>query len=311
MSKMRNKKKNKKWLKVTGIILLIIFIAGGAYAYTVYKSFKNTVETMHQSVERKEPVVKRQEPVAFQEKDPFSVLLLGVDERQGDRGRSDSLIVLTVNPNNNSVKMLSIPRDTRTEIVGKGKEDKINHAYAFGGVPMAMDTVENFLDIPIDYYVQINMEGFKDIVNAVGGVTVQNDLDFSDGGFHFAKGQITLNGEQALVFSRMRYQDPRGDFGRQLRQRQIIQAVINEGASLASLANFSTIFTALGKNVKTNLTFDQMMDIQKNYKQASGSIQQMDIKEQGTMINKIYYGLVSQAEKQRVQNELKTQLELN
>jgi polyisoprenyl-teichoic acid--peptidoglycan teichoic acid transferase len=285
-------------------------IGAGVYGYSVYKSFKTAVDTMHEPIDRKHSE-KRETPVAFEEKDPFSVLMLGVDQRGNDRGRSDTLIVLTVNPNNNSVKMLSIPRDTRTEIVGKGKQDKINHAYAFGGVPMAIDTVENFLDIPIDYYIQVNMEGFKDIVDAVGGVTVQNDLAFSYGGFQFDKGQISLNGEEALAFARMRKEDPRGDFGRQTRQRQIIQAVINEGASLSSLTNYSSIFNALGKNVKTNLTFDEMVNIQKNYKQASQNIEQMEIKERGTKINGIYYGIVSDEEKQRIQNELKTQLELN
>jgi LCP family protein required for cell wall assembly len=284
-------------------------IAVGVYSFTVYKSLKNAVVTMHQPIERTQPE-KREKPVALEKKEPFSVLMLGVDERKGDKGRSDTIIVLTINPNNNSVKMLSIPRDTRTEIIGKGKDDKINHAYAFGGVPMSMDTVENFLDIPIDYYMQINMEGFKDIVDAVGGVRVQNDLDFTQNEFHFAKGKITLNGEQALSFSRMRYEDPRGDFGRQSRQRQIIQAVINEGMSLSSFTNFSNIFTALGKNIKTNLTFDQMVDIQKNYRGAGKNIEQMEIKETGTMIDKIYYGLVSPEEKQRIQTELKAQLEL-
>ncbi|WP_251552259.1 LytR family transcriptional regulator [Neobacillus muris] len=304
------KRKSKKWLKITGILLLVLVIGAGVYSYSVYKSLKTAVNTMHQPIERKQSE-KRTEPVTLEEKDPFSVLLLGVDQRPGDTGRSDTIIVLTVNPNNNSIKMLSIPRDTRTEIVGKGKEDKINHAYAFGGIPMAMDTVENFLDIPIDYYMEVNMEGFKDIVNAVGGVKVQNDLDFSYDGFHFEKGELTLNGEKALAYSRMRKEDPRGDFGRQTRQRQIIQGVISKGASLSTLTNYSDIFTALGKNVKTNLTFDQMVDIQKNYKQAGQNIEQMQIKETGTTIDKIYYGLVSAEEKQRIQNELKTQLELN
>ncbi|MFJ5714032.1 LytR family transcriptional regulator [Neobacillus sp. NPDC093127] len=305
----QKKKKSRKWLRVTGIILLVLLIGGGAYGYTVYHSFKKAVVTMHQPLER-EISVKRENPVVFEKKEPFSVLMLGVDEREGDKGRSDTIIVLTVNPNNNSVKMLSIPRDTRTEILGKGKEDKINHAYAFGGVPMSMDTVENFLDIPIDYYIQINMEGFKDIVDAVGGVKIQNDLDFTENGFHFAKGEIALNGEQALSFARMRYEDPRGDFGRQLRQRQIIQAIIKEGTSVSTLTKFSDIFTALGKNIKTNLTFDQIMDIQKNYREAGKNIQQMEINETGTMINKIYYGLVSEEEKQRIRTELKKQLEL-
>ncbi len=303
------KKKSRKWLKITGIILLFIFVAVGVYTYTVYKSFKSAVVTMHQPIKRVQPE-KREKPVALEKKEPFSVLMLGVDERKGDKGRSDTIIVLTVNPNNNSVKMLSIPRDTRTEIIGKDKDDKINHAYAFGGVPMSMATVENFLNIPIDYYIQVNMEGFKDLVDAVGGVKVNNDMDYFVNEFHYPKGEITLNGEQALSYSRMRYEDPRGDFGRQSRQREIIQAVIDEGMSVSSLANYSDIFAALGKNIKTNLTFDQMVDIQKNYRQAGKNIQQMEIKETGTMINKIYYGLVSPEEKQRIQNELKAQLEL-
>jgi polyisoprenyl-teichoic acid--peptidoglycan teichoic acid transferase len=306
---MRTQKKSRKWPKITGVVLLVMLAAVGIYSFTVFQSFKNAVETMHQPLER-EQSNKRTKAVELTDKEPFSVLMLGVDEREGDKGRSDTMIVLTVNPSNNSVKMLSIPRDTRTEIVGKGVEDKINHAYAFGGVPMALDTVENFLDIPIDYYIQMNMEGFKEIVDAVGGVTVENDIDFTVGEYKFPTGSLHLNGEKALSYSRMRYDDPRGDFGRQTRQRQIIQAVVKEGASLSSLTNFSDIFTALGNNVKTNLTFKQMASIQKNYKAAGKNIVQMEIKSEGTIINKIYYGLVSPEEQQRVQNELKTQLEV-
>lgn len=303
-----NQKKKRTWLRVTGLILIILLIAGGVYAFTVYHSLKNAVETMHQPVNRKTD--KRPEPISLKKKEPFSVLMLGVDERKGDKGRSDTIIVLTVNPNLHSVKMLSIPRDTRTEIVGKGTVDKINHAYAFGDIPMAMDTVEKFLDIPIDYYMKINMEGFKDIVDAVGGVTVQNDLDFTSDGIHFPMGKIQLNGTKALSFSRMRHEDPRGDFGRQTRQRQIIQAIIHEGASISTLTNYSDIFSALGKNIKTNLTFDEMVDIQKNYKDASSNIEQIEIKGSGTKINGIYYLIVSPEEKLRVQNELKAHLEL-
>lgn len=306
---MRSEKKKRKWVRFTGFVFLILLIAVGVYSYNVYSSAKTAVATMHQPVERKIEVV-RPKPVELQRKDPFSVLMLGVDERKGDKGRSDTIIVLTVNPNTNSVKMVSIPRDTRTEIVGRGTQDKINHAYAFGGVPMSMSTVEKFLDIPIDYYMEINMEGFKDIVNAVGGVTVQNNLDFTQDNFHFPKGVIKLDGNKALSYSRMRHEDPRGDFGRQARQRAIIQAVIKEGTSLSTLTNFSDIFKALGANIKTNLTFDQMVDIQKNYKEAGKNIQQLEIKETGTMINKIYYGVVSPQEKLRIQQALKAQLEL-
>ena len=304
-----NKKKGKKWLKVTGIILLILLIGAGGYVYSVYHSLKTAVDTMHEPVERKQSE-KRPEPVELEKKEPFSVLMLGVDSTT-DKGRTDTIMVLTVNPNTNSAKILSIPRDTRTEIVGKGFDDKINHAHAFGGVEMAMDTVENFLDIPIDYYMKVNMVGFKDIVDAVGGVTVNNTLNFSYGGFDFPVGQITLNGEEALSYVQMRKEDPNGDFGRNTRQRAVIQAVVNEGASLSSLKNYSGIFSALGNNVKTNLTFDQMVDIQKNYKAAGSNIQQMEIKGNGTMMDGVYYLLIPQEEQLRVQNELKAQLELD
>lgn len=302
------KRKKKKWLRITGLVLLILLIGIGVYAYTVWNSLTDAVDTMHQPVERE--TAKRVESLNLEDKEPFSVLMLGVDEREGDSGRSDTMIVLTVNPEKKSVRMLSIPRDTRTEIVGHGTTDKINHAYAFGGVAMSMDTVENFLDIPIDYYMQINMEGFKDIVDSVGGVTVNNDLDFTYEGVHFPEGQITLDGADALKFSRMRYDDPRGDFGRQLRQRSIIQAVLKEGASLNSLTNFDDIFDALSKNIKTNLTFDEMVDIQANYKSAAGNIEQSTITGTGQTIDGIWYLIVDDEEKTKVQSELKEHLEV-
>lgn len=308
MGRNKPEKKKRKWVKVTGIVLLLLLIGIGIYLYTVWHSLSTAVNNMHEPIERQ--TTKRTDVLNLGSKEPFSVLMLGVDERDGDSGRSDTMIVLTVNPDKKSVKMLSIPRDTRTEIVGHGTTDKINHAYAFGGVPMSMDTVENFLDIPIDYYMQINMEGFKDIVNSVGGVTVENDLDFTYEGVHFAKGPINLDGEKALKFSRMRYDDPRGDFGRQLRQRLIIQAVIKEGASLNSLTNFDSIFDALSKNIKTNITFDEMIDIQSKYKAAAGNIEQLTINGTGQTINKVWYLIVDDTEKTKIQNELKEHLDV-
>ncbi|MFJ5621500.1 LytR family transcriptional regulator [Peribacillus loiseleuriae] len=310
MKRPDKKKKKKNWLKIIGITLLIFLVAGGAYAYSIYHSLTKAVETMHTPIENRPISDKRQNEIAYTNQEPFSVLLLGVDEREGDSGRSDTIIALTVNPETNSVKMLSIPRDTRTDIIGKNKVDKINHAYAFGGVKMSMDTIENFLDIPLDYYVKINMEGFKDIVDAVGGVEVNNDLDFSYGGDHFPIGNIQLDGAEALNFSRMRYEDPRGDFGRQYRQREIIQGIINKGASFATLTNYSTIFDALSKNIETNLTFSQMNDIQKNYRAAAKNVEQIEIKSTGKKIDGIYYGIVSNKEKQRIHDELKVHLEL-
>jgi polyisoprenyl-teichoic acid--peptidoglycan teichoic acid transferase len=306
----KHKKKKRKWLRVIGIIFMLMLLGGGAYAYSVYHSLNSAVDTMHEPIDR-DKSSKRDKEVEFQQQQPFSVLLMGVDERKNDTGRSDTMIVLTVNPETKSVKMLSIPRDTLTDIVGHGTRDKINHAYAFGGVEMAMDTAEEMLDIPIDYYVQINMEGFEDIVNAVGGITVNNDLSFEAGGYTFPKGSVDLNGKKALAFTRMRYEDPRGDFGRQLRQRQIIQGIIREGASVSSLWKFDDIFDALGSNVKTNMKFEEMVDIQKHYKAASQDIEQIQIKTgSGTKIDGIYYYVIPESELQEIQSTLQKHLEI-
>ncbi|MCZ2258644.1 polyisoprenyl-teichoic acid--peptidoglycan teichoic acid transferase TagU [Sporosarcina sp. G11-34] len=309
MSRAARRKKKRVWPWIVGGIGLVL-LAVIVYGVMIYLNLTKTAKNMHEPIDR-EVSEMRVQPVAFKDKEPFSMLVLGVDERDGDKGRSDTLIVLTVNPETNSTKMVSIPRDTYTEIVGKDIKDKINHAYAFGGIEMALATVENFLDIPIDYVMQVNMESFKDIVDAVGGITVNNALDFNVGSYTFPKGTIELNGDKALDFVRMRKQDPRGDFGRQDRQKQVLQGVIREGASVNSLLNYKDIFGAIGNNVRTNMTFDEMVEVQKNYRAAAGKVDQLYIeKGTGETINKIWYYMMNDAELQSIQDELKEHLEL-
>lgn len=304
-----SRKKKKKWPWIVGIpaVLLIgIFV----FIFVVYKDFTNTVKNTYEPIDR-EISGKRDVPIVFDKQDPFSVLVLGVDAREGDAGRSDTIIVLTVNPETNSTKMVSIPRDTYTEIIGRGFKDKLNHAYAFGGITMAMDSVENLLDIPIDYVVQVDMDSFKDIVDAVGGINVNNTLDFKQGQHHFAKGNIHLNGDEALSYVRMRKEDPRGDFGRQDRQKQIVQGVLREGASVSSILNYKDIFSAIGNNIRTNITFDEMVDIQKNYRKATDNIEQIYIENgQGQTMNGVWYYMLNDEELNQIQGELKEHLEI-
>lgn len=303
---MRRSKENKKkkWPWIVGLIALPL-LAVGIYVAMVYSSFSNALDEMHEPLDR-EKSEKREKEVTLSEKDPFSVLLLGVDEREGDRGRSDTMVVMTVNPTEQSTKMVSIPRDTYTEIIGRGTMDKINHAYAFGGIEMSLATMENLLNIPIDYVVQVNMEGFKDIVDAVGGVDVNNANAFDN----FSTGDIHLNGSEALDYVRMRKQDARGDFGRQDRQKQVLQAVMRKGASANSLMNYNEIFDALGTNIRTNMSFDEMKDVQKNYRDAASTVDQMIIEDgYGETINGIWYYMMNEAELAEIQQTLKNHLE--
>ncbi|WP_226536287.1 LCP family protein [Fictibacillus halophilus] len=292
----------KKFLIIVGIIVGVAAISIGGYAYYLYDSAKDAVNDMHEKVQTDQP-----KPIItgdIEELKPISILLLGVDEREGDSGRSDTMMIIAVDPKEDKMLMFNIPRDTRTKIIGKGYEDKINHAYAFGGTQMAMDTAEDFLDTSIDYYVKVNMESFRDIVNAVGGVEVDNPFAFSDGGYTFPAGKQELNGKEALAYSRMRYKDPKGDLGRNDRQRQVITSIIDKGARVSSITKFDNILDILSENVKTNMTFQEMKDIQKNYKSARHNIESTEIKSSGEMINGTYYGIVDETEKERIQNLL-------
>jgi LCP family protein required for cell wall assembly len=301
------KKKIFLWaLSIIGVIL----VGTGIYAYTVYSNVSNTLNAVHKPLDR-EKSDKRDGKVDIADRKPISILLMGVDQRGEDQGRSDSLMLFTLNPKSNSMKIISIPRDSYTEIVGKGKKDKINHAYAFGGIDMAVKTVENFLDIPVDHYIEVNMEGFRDIVDAVGGVDINNDMSFKMDGFDYPKGDLHLDGKKALVYSRMRYADPRGDFGRQMRQRQVIQAVIKKGASVSSLASYGDVLKAIEKNVKTSLTQDQMFDIQKNYKDCMQNSEEIQIPGDGhKAADGIWYYYVPDAAKQDITNKLRAHLEV-
>ncbi|MFB7641135.1 LCP family glycopolymer transferase [Peribacillus butanolivorans] len=306
-SEHKKKKKKRKSFKIIGFTLLILFIGGGAYAASVYQSLAGAIHTMQGAAHKTD---KRVDDIKFKSQDPFSLLILGVDERKNDKGRSDTMIVMTINPRQESIELLSLPRDTRTEIIGKGTNDKMNHAYAYGGVNMSINTVEAYLDIPIDYYVKMNMEGFQDIVNAVGGVTVDNDMDLAYKGYSFKKGTIDLDGKEALIYSRIRKEDPRGDYGRQMRQRQVIQAVMKKGSSLSTLTNYDDIFEALGKNVETNLSFNEMLSIQKNYKSSLKKVEQYTLEGENKKVDGVWYNIVSEETKLEAQNRVKTHLGL-
>jgi len=197
MKRAKVKSKKRKIAKYFGLSIIIIFICVGSYIGLQYKNFQATLNKMNEEVTEKTASGKVEKQIDME---PFSVLLLGVDERENDTGRSDTMIVLTVNPNQKTVKMLSIPRDTRTEIVGNNSTEKINHAYARGGIDMAIDSVENLLDIPIDYYVSVNMEGFLSIVDTLGGIQINNDMELKIKDYHFPEGELTLSGDEALIF---------------------------------------------------------------------------------------------------------------
>ncbi len=152
-------------------------------------------------------------------KDKIMVMIMGVDEREGDVGRSDTLMVATLDPKKKKAAILSIPRDTRVKIKGNGF-DKINAAYAYGGYQLTQDTVENLLGVQMEHYVIINIQSFKKIIDAIGGVDINvekrmyyEDIWDDDGGLliDLQPGMQHMDGKTAITY--VRYRDEEGDLG--------------------------------------------------------------------------------------------------
>lgn len=307
----RSSRGKKVFLTIFTIVAALVVIAAGVGA-KLYFDLSGSIKQTYEAVERKNTETKkRQQPVDLNKKEPFSVLLLGIDTGdlgRTEQGRSDTLMVATVNPNDNKTTLVSIPRDTYVDIVGYGTQDKINHAYAFGGAAMSMDTVEKYLDIPIDHYVSINMMGIKELVDALGGVDVNNDLEFTYEGQNYAFGPIHLDGDAALGYLRMRYDDPRGDYGRQLRQRSVVEAIVKKAVSLDGITQYRNLLDAMEGNMKTDMSFDDMQKIALDYRSAFTTIGQLQMQGDGFMQDGVSYQRVSDEELQSVQNKLKKQL---
>ncbi|REC32412.1 transcriptional regulator [Enterococcus pseudoavium] len=291
-----------------GILIAIILAIVGVGA-KMYHDVKSTADDAYETVKREGSTDKRQ--VNLSEKEPFSILLLGVDTGalgRTEQGRSDTMMVATVNPTANQSLLVSLPRDTYTEIIGRNTKDKMNHAYAFGGAAMSMDTVENLLGIPINHYITINMQGIESLVDAVDGIEVDNPFEFTYEGTTFPKGKQELDGELALKYSRMRHDDPDGDYGRQERQRQIITGVAKKVLSTQGLTNYQSILTTMGENVKTDLSFQDMRTLMEDYRAAFGNIKTDQMKGEGFMQDGVSYQRIDPSELKRVQDELKEQL---
>lgn len=172
-------------------------------------------------------------------------------------------MLATFNKDEKSVNLLSIPRDSLVYIPEVGYEDKINHAHYFGGTTGAIETVENLLDIPVDYYVKVNFHAFVDVVDALGGISVDVPYEFKESdsmdkrdSIHLMPGVQDVGGEEALALARTRKLD--NDIERGKRQQEIMKAVINKATSLNSILNYDDLLEAVGDNMTTNMTFSDM-----------------------------------------------------
>ena len=193
--------------------------------------------------------------------EPFNVYISGIDVSGAisTTSRSDVNIIMTVNPNTHKILLTSTPRDYYVTIPGVSGEqrDKLTHAGIYG-VDKSMETLENLYGIALSYYARVNFTSLMTIVDALGGVDVNSEYEFTAGGYQFNKGVNHLDGKAALAFSRERYSFQDGDNQRGRNQEAVLTAILNKAMSPAILLNASSIISSVSDSVETNMTSDEM-----------------------------------------------------
>lgn len=297
----KNKKNRKIMFMIAGIILAII----SYFALDIFFRLRHTLDEIYKPIGEGVSNIRDEENELDLGEDPFTVLILGLDE-----GRADAMMLATVNPNEDSTYLLSIARDTMVTIPGHGTT-RINHAYAYGGIDLAVNTVQEFLNVPIDYHASLDMNEFHTLIDAFGGIRVYNDtVAFSLGGYDFPLGEIDLTGPAAYYYVRMRMNDPRGDFGRQERQRDVLVAMADELAGVTTITRYQQVLDAVGDSMQTNVTVNEMMTISINYAKALRNITHLSLFAPGELINGMYLIPIPEEQRLEMSEHLRQHLEL-
>ncbi len=195
--------------------------------------------------------------------DSFNVYISGIDTYGPIRntGRSDVNIIATINPKSKYILLTSTPRDYYLPLpISRGMEDKLTHAGIYG-IDVSIGTLEELYDIDIDYYVRVNFTTLEEIIDALGGITVYSQYEFSSGGYNFKKGYNDLNGKETLAFSRERYSFASGDNQRGKNQMEVIKGMIKKATSPAIIIKYNNILNSISGTFETNMSLEEITSL--------------------------------------------------
>ncbi|HII0540516.1 TPA: polyisoprenyl-teichoic acid--peptidoglycan teichoic acid transferase [Staphylococcus aureus] len=312
-----------KFLKYFLILLaLVLIVVPIVFATLLFKTSQDAFESSQDSKNANRQSNLRDNKVNPEEQ-PISILFLGIDDNDGRRkkgqdaehSRSDAMILTTFSQSKHQIRMLSIPRDTISYIPKVGYYDKITHAHAYGGPIAAMDSVEATMNVPVDYYVRVNMKAFVEAVNELGGIYYDVPYDLNEpntddtGKIKIKKGYQKLNGDEALAVARTRHHD--SDLKRGQRQMELIKILFQKAQEVDSIDKLDNVIQIVGKNAKHNLTNSEIKALAKMYLTNDVEIKTAQLKGKDDMLNGIYYYHPSVESIQKYANLLRNDLELS
>lgn len=234
-----------------------------------------------------------------------NMLVVGLDNVEGSH-RSDTIMVIHVSSKAKKVNVVSIPRDTIMNIPGIGFT-KVNHAFAYGGVNLTKETLEDFFGVKIPFTVAINIDGLAKVIDTLGGLTINVEkrmyyVDYAGGLYvDLYPGTQTLNGRQVLGYVRFRH-DAEGDIGRIVRQQKFIQALARKIVARKDVLSAPKVILSLLSNISTNMSVRQILGLSLAMRQSFdiGNIEMTSIPGESIMIDKIYYIKPNSAEVKRI-----------
>lgn len=258
-------RKRRTWMAavITAAALLAVggLTAGALYAVSIDRAVNGNLRYNSDQLPPETPTAKGEKPrPAKRPGKAVNYVLMGSDSRNvgnASQGRSDVLMVMHLDADRKNAYMISFPRDMYVPIPGHGK-NKINAAFAFGGPPLTVRTLENLLDTRMDHVALIDFEGFINLTEELGGVTVYNKYASNSGGYKFPVGNVSLRGEQALAYVRERHQLPHGDLDRAERQRVVLQAILAKGLAKETVTNPAK-FVSFARGVSQHVTVDDQL----------------------------------------------------
>ena len=257
----------RRWRRILAIGIPVLFLLFAFWLYLGYRAFSDEVAKANKRVDKRTRAALT--PTGNILRNPQISLVMGSDSRGQSAtagARADSILLVRTDPSHHLVSMLSIPRDLYVPIPGHGT-NKINAAFAFGGPPLLIRTVNKLTSLKVNHVVLVDFTGFRKLIDDLGGITIVNPTkivsseDFDGHGWQFGKGPIHLDGRRALAYARIRHTTNAADtdISRTERQQRVLQALMHELIKPSSLLHLPSVGRSVVKPLATDLSANELL----------------------------------------------------
>ncbi|QBO37177.1 hypothetical protein EQG49_12290 [Periweissella cryptocerci] len=310
-----SKKPRKVWKWIVGVLVAIILIIGGVTLYS-YLNVKKSADEMYHPVK----VSKTRDVQALLKAGkPVSILVMGAmttDEAtmsEAFKGNTDTMMLVTLNAQKHAMTMVNINSTLLTDIPGYAEYSPatIGSAYSFGKAATAIKTVQDYLNVPVDFYMMMNITGFQKLIDQIGGIDVTPTANYSFEGSEFTTGQpVHLDNLTTLKYIGAPTDDPTASLAQQVRMKEVLTATLKKAFAPKNVTNLGLI-RSMAKEANTDLTMSDLTTVIRKYNSAAtGSVDTKTLNGEVVKADKQAFAVASQADKQNLTDALRTSLAL-